>query len=119
MQLTTAYFALLSVLATTSSAQTSPAATSTVSQPATGTNVPALNYPFAYYSCSPNTVGTCPKMADGVGRCMQSGTVAICMTDCPSGSTCAADCKQIGSNGFCGSGGYPCVCTDLPLSDLN
>ncbi|KAK2006960.1 hypothetical protein LZ32DRAFT_663209 [Colletotrichum eremochloae] len=85
MQFTTIVFALLPVLAT--------------AQATNSTN------PFSNTRCLEILTARCPVSSDGSQLCLQLDGANICMTDCPSQSTCPTQCKEQGhTGGFCSDG---------------
>ncbi|KAK1993978.1 hypothetical protein LX36DRAFT_585246 [Colletotrichum falcatum] len=95
MQFTNIHFVLLPVLAT---AQTP----SSIPPP-----LPVSNDSQCYFA-----LFNCPKGPDGYGRCLVLNNQALCVTVCPSDSTCPTQCKSQGQPyGYCTDGDFPCICS--------
>ncbi|KAK2023746.1 hypothetical protein LX32DRAFT_707166 [Colletotrichum zoysiae] len=101
-------FALLPVLATALNAPSSSSSSS-----GSTSSKPSSTLPFTNNLCNTADAVLCPLDAQLNSRCINLNGKALCLTVCPSSSTCPADCKaQAHKNGFCSNGAEPCICTD-------
>ncbi|KAK1955725.1 hypothetical protein LY78DRAFT_593486 [Colletotrichum sublineola] len=99
---------------------TSPPPPSNSSIPTTPSPKTPATLPFTNIKCNIMDTVTCPKGSDNLSRCLNLDYSSLCITICPSESTCPADCKQQGhKSGFCCNGDNPCICTDLNETEVS